>query len=323
MLIIKNSSFSQKKKIKAIGNIMKKKMKSLLLINMTVLLSLLIFSGCSGKNEQVQDNSDDQSESLIQCVEFESKEMEYFRFGNKDGRKIIILPGVALKSVMSSAEAVISAYDILAKDYDVYLFDHIKVEPESYSVEQMTDDTVKVLNKLGLDHVNIIGISLGGMIGEVMAIKYPEMVESLVLCSASANIKDKGLFEDWIKYAEERNVEKLMISFGENIYTPEIYEQFKDAILASGEGASDLDYENFIAANKAIINFNVEDELEQIKCPVYILGAGEDKVVGVQASLDMAEKLKCDYYIYEGCGHGVYDEAADYKERIKSFLDNN
>ena len=47
---------------------------------MTVLLSLLIFSGCSGKNEQVQDNSDDQSESLIQCVEFEGKEMEFEKY---------------------------------------------------------------------------------------------------------------------------------------------------------------------------------------------------------------------------------------------------
>ena len=60
-----------------------------------------------------------------------------------------------------------------------------------------------------------------------------------------------------------------------------------------------------------------------ITCPVFVLGAGEDQVVGVQASRDIAEKLGCEIYVYEGYGHGVYDEAPDYLSRIQSFLKEN
>ena len=35
----------------------------------------------------------------------------------------------------------------------------------------------------------------------------------------------------------------------------------------------------------------------------------------------MAEKLNCEYYIYEGYGHGVFDEAPDYRSRTKEFID--
>ena len=67
--------------------------------------------------------------------------MDYLRFGNKDGEKFVILPGLALKSVMGSAEGIISAYSLLAEEYDVYLFDHVREEPEGYSIADMATDT--------------------------------------------------------------------------------------------------------------------------------------------------------------------------------------
>ena len=47
--------------------------------------------------------------------------MDYLRFGKKDGEKFVILPGLALKSVMGLAEGIISAYALIAEKYDVYL----------------------------------------------------------------------------------------------------------------------------------------------------------------------------------------------------------
>ena len=46
----------------------------------------------------------------------------------------------------------------------------------------------------------------------------------------------------------------------------------------------------------------------------------DDRVLGAQASVDLAEALNCPCYIYEGYGHGVYDEAPDYLARISAFL---
>lgn len=296
------------------------KKKNIIKVITVIIVSILILSSCASSYVVPAEDND---EGVVKTLKFDGKEMDYFRFGNKDGRKIIILPGLSLKSVMGSAEAIVAAYDIFADDYDVYLFDHIKEEPEGYTIEQMTQDTLKGMELLGLDHVNIIGVSLGGMIAEAMAIDYPEYTESIVLCSAASDIKDKTVLEEWRRLAEERDIDNLMISFGENIYTPSFYEQYKDIILASGQGASELDYQNFIISDDAILNFNISDQLDLLGCPVLVLGAGEDKVLGPESSLALAEKLHCEYYIYEGCGHGVYDEAPDYRARIKEFLDKH
>ena len=54
---------------------------------------------------------------------------------------------------------------------------------------------------------------------------------------------------------------------------------------------------------------------------VLVIGASEDRVVGVQASYDIAEQLQCESFIYEGYGHAAYDEAPAYLTHIKAFLD--
>lgn len=71
----------------------------------------------------------------------------------------------------------------------------------------------------------------------------------------------------------------------------------------------------------AIMNFDIYEQLEEISCPIFVLGAGKDKVLGEKAAKDIIEKLHCDYYIYEDSYNGVYDEAPDYRQRIKEFLD--
>lgn len=297
------------------------KKKSNIAILLTVIAIALVISSCKKEKEEPQEN--DEPESLVKTLDLKDKQMDYLHFGNGEGRKLVILPGVALKSVMSSAEAIVSAYQTLAEDYDIYLFDHIRKEPEGYSIKDMADDTVSALKQLGLDHVNIMGVSMGGMVAQTITLNNPEMVDSLILCSTASKISDsyKDVFENWIRLAHEKDLKGLMESFGEKVYTPSFYEQYKDIIISSGEGTTDTDYQNFITSVSAVKGFNVYDELEKIKCPVLVLGAGLDQVLGVEGSLDIADKLNCEYYIYEDHGHGVYDEAPDYLTRIKAFFD--
>ncbi len=248
--------------------------------------------------------------------------MDYLRFGKKDGEKFVILPGLALKSVMGLAEGIISAYALIAEKYDVYLFDHVRVEPEGYGISDMADDTLAAFDELGLDHVHLMGVSMGGMVSQAIALKAPERVSSLILCSTAMNTAhaDPAVFEKWRMLAEERNAPALMEAFGESVYTPSFYEQYKDFIIASGEGTTEQDFSNFLISLGAIRGFDVSGEIQKISCPVLVLGAGEDLVLGREAAKDLIAALNCSSFIYEGYGHGVYDEAPDYLSHIDAFL---
>ncbi len=283
-------------------------------IVITLTAVLLFYCGCAPR-EQAPD-------SPVKTVKIGNKEMAYLRFGKEDGEKFVILPGLALKSVMGSAEGIITAYELLAENYDVYLFDHIREEPEGYEIVGMAEDTIAAFDQLGLERIHLMGVSMGGMAAQRIALNAPERVSSLILCSTAMNTEhsDPAVFANWQDLAEKRDTPALMEAFGESVYTPSFYEQYKEYIINSGEGATGQDYHNFLISLEAIRHFDVREEIQRINCPVFVLGAGDDRVLGTQAAYDLIEALNCPYYIYEGYGHGVYDEAPDYLSRINDFL---
>lgn len=258
----------------------------------------------------------------VKTLQIGRKEMDYFRFGKEDGEKLVILPGLSLKSVMGAADAIVNAYALLAEAYDIYMLDRIRVFPQGYNIEAMADDTLAALRQLNLDAVHLMGVSQGGMIAQVIALKSPGTVKSLVLCSTASRIPEgsRAVFKAWYELAEERDLPALMAAFGEKVYTPSFYEMYKDIIIASGNGASEQDFANFLISLEGTEDFDVFAKLKEIRCPVFVLGAGKDQVLGADSSREIAAQLGCQSYIYEDYGHGVYDEAPDYQSRIREFL---
>ncbi len=293
--------------------------------SMVVFLAILLFMcvcGISGCTENKAENKKEADHMGAETVRIDGKEMEYLHFGREGGEKFVILPGLSLKSVMGSAEMIVPAYALLAENYDIYLFDHIKDEPEGYDIKGMAEDTLAAFDRLGLDRVHLMGVSMGGMVAQTIAADEPDRVSSLILCSTAMNTahSDQDLFAGWEELAGAKDTPALMASFGERVYTPSFYEAYKDIIIASGEGATDRDYANFMISLKAVKNFDISKETDKISCPAYVIGAGEDRVLGTQAAGDLAAALKCECFVYEGFGHGVYDEAPDYLSHIDAFL---
>ena len=251
--------------------------------------------------------------------------MDYFRFGHGE-KTLVILPGLSVDSVVKYAGAVSTAYGLLTGDFTVYVFDRRKELPEEYSIDEMAEDTAAAIRALGLDHVCLFGASQGGMIAMAIAIRYPEIISRLVLGSTSARVEQEQYqtIENWIRLAKAGDAKGLYLAFGEAIYPPEVFEQYRDLLAAASEAVTGKDLKRFVILAEGIKGFDVADQLRGISCPVLVIGSADDRVLGADASEQIAEQLKgrtdCELYMYHGYGHAVYDLAPDYKERLLNFL---
>ncbi len=254
-------------------------------------------------------------------VKTECFEMDYCRFGSGK-RNLVILPGMSIKPVVPMADAIAQAYDIFTKDYTVVLFDRKKDMEYGYSAEDMSEDTYIAMQKLGIDHASIFGVSQGGMMALALAVNHPELVEKLVPGSTLArkNEAEERCMTEWITLAEKKDAAALNRSFRETVYSEEYLKMFDAAFRAAENDVNDDEFRRTEILAQACLDFDIYDRLDKITCPVFVLGSWKDKALTGKASVELAERLQCRLFMYADYSHAVYDEAPDYKKRVLEFL---
>lgn len=261
----------------------------------------------------------------IKTVRTDRFSMDYFQFGRGE-QILVILPGLSVQSVMGAADAIAAAYRPLEDRFTIYVFDRRSDIPPHYPVREMARDTAEAFKALGLQNVCVFGASQGGMIALVMAIEYPELIRKMVLGSTSAHVREAQfrILERWAELARKKDSVGLYLEFGKEIYPPEVYEQYRETLIAAARTVTDADLEHFIIFVEGTRDFNVVDELDKISCPVMAVGVYEDSVLDSDATMEIAEKLDdhADFrlYMYVGYGHAAFDTAPDYRERLLRFF---
>ena len=106
----------------------------------------------------------------------------YDVFGPDTGEPVVLVCGLS-QPALAWHFAMVPA--LTEAGYRVVTFDNRGVAPSSappapYSVDEMVDDTVGLLDHLGLEAVHIVGYSMGGWIAETLAYRRPERVRSAV-----------------------------------------------------------------------------------------------------------------------------------------------
>lgn len=261
----------------------------------------------------------------IETLCFPSFSIRYFRFGNPEGQPLMIIPGVSVKSVMESADFIEKQYQLFSESYSVYVIDRRENISGSYDIGDMADDTVCAMEKLSIRNADIYGVSQGGMIAQVIAVKRPDLVRKLILCSTAASISQFSaeVISEWYRLARNHDILGLMQSFAENIYTEKYCEEYRSAFIEFGRTVSDDDLERFKACISCIEAFDMRQGLHSIQAPVLILGGKLDKLFTLKDQEEIAKRTKSTVYFYENEAHGVYDENPDVPVRIKAFLEGS
>ena len=266
------------------------------------------------------------SENLVHCIRTDGFEMEYAQFGN-GAKPLVVIPGLAIKSVMKSAASLQVQYKMFAEDYTLYFFDRRKDVEPGYSLAEMARDQVLAIQALGLKDVALYGMSQGGMVAQHIAATHPEMVRKLVLgCSTSKpEPQQLEVIGNWARLARAHDRETLVDNFIRDCFSTKFAERYRRALLMMYRDVSEAEMDRFAIFARECDNVDTGDMLASIKCPVLVLAASDDRVVLPIASDKIVEKLKaanvpCEFAMFEGYGHAAFDEIKEYKDRILQFL---
>lgn len=256
-------------------------------------------------------------------VNINGETTEYISFGNGD-KTVVIIPGVGdgLKTVKGMAIPFAFLYRELAKDFRVYVFSRPKDLKPGTTTRDMAESLYDAMKALGISKASVVGVSQGGMIVQHLTINHPEVVEKLVLVVTLSrpNPTVVSAINTWKEMAKRGDYKDIMLSTAELSYTPKKVKQSKLMYCLLGSVGKPKSFERFLIQAESCITHNAFDKLNQIKCPTLIIGGTDDKIVTGEASREIAREIQgSTLFMYQGLGHGLYEEAKDFIPKVAEF----
>ncbi len=191
---------------------------------------------------------------------------------------IMLSHSLATSSAMwgPQLEALEGCYRLLT--YDTRGHGESDVPPGPYSLEQMVDDVLGLLRALGIGRVYFVGMSMGGMIGQLLALTHPESLYGLVLCSTNARMSPDApaVWDERIAVAKAEGMEAHVEPTIGRWFTPEFVRKCPERVDPVREMIRRTDPAAYIACIEAIRKADFLDRLDGLRMPALIIAGRED-----------------------------------------------
>jgi aminoacrylate hydrolase len=189
---------------------------------------------------------------------------------------------------------------VLAKDFRVIVHDHRGTGQSThtrmtYSVGQMADDALKLMDALGVDSAHLAGHSTGGAIGQILALDHPRRIRSLVLSATWAGPDPffRRLFASRKAVLETMGPEVYMKASILALAPPKWVSE-NDALITEQQRAllpTLAPVEVQASRIDAIVRFDQRARLGNIRCPTLVIVAEDDMVTPRFYSDELASKI--------------------------------
>jgi pimeloyl-ACP methyl ester carboxylesterase len=206
-------------------------------------------------------------------------------------------------------------------------FDHVKppgprelaarrIKTLAYTLEDMADDAAGLLDALGHESAHVVGASMGGMIGQILAIRHPERVRSFVSIMSTTGSRFVGqpaavvypfFFRPMPRTKEgyiERGLELWKV-IGSPNGLARSEEEVRDLLsLAYERGLSPAGTMRQLAA--IVKTGNRTKDLRRIQAPTLVIHGTKDKMIRVSGGKATAKAIPgAELDLVEGMGHDL------------------
>lgn len=194
-----------------------------------------------------------------------------------------------------------------------------------YALDMLGDDAVAMLDALDIERVHWVGLSMGGMIGQNVALRYPARFASAVLCDTTSRIPDeaKPIWDERIATAKRSGMSPLCDETMERWFTAPYRERDPQEVAVIREQFLATPTSGFVGCCQAIRDLDYTDRLHGIDLPVHVIVGADDPSTPPAAARAISERIAgASLEIIDSAAHLANVEQPDaFNRSLFAFLD--
>jgi pimeloyl-ACP methyl ester carboxylesterase len=256
-----------------------------------------------------------------------SVKLAYYEMGQ--GKPLFLVSGYGARAAHWGGDFL----NLMAEGHRVFSLDNRGTgesdrPKEPWTMADMAADVISTMDETGLSHVNLSGISMGGMIAQELAINYPERVSTLTLISTSTGGAseipgDPGIADALFEPDTNQPVKKMLEGIWRALCAPEFFE-----MPGNLEECIRLDLEKpthpytLSIQQKAIWQADFSSKVSEINVPTLIVSGDKDRLISPANSARLAELIPNSRLVtIKNCGHIIcLERPRELAESMLQFL---
>jgi 3-oxoadipate enol-lactonase len=163
-----------------------------------------------------------------------------------------------------------------------------------YTMTLLGEDALALMEALGIDQVHWIGISMGGMIGQHIALNHPRRFKSIVLCDTAASVPEENqpLWDERIEMARQGGMGALVEATMERWFTRSFLDRHPPQVDRIREQFLSTPVTGYIGCSEAIRRIDFLDGLRQVSLPTLIIAGAEDPAIPVETARAIQKQIR-------------------------------
>lgn len=194
----------------------------------------------------------------------------------------------------------------------------------AYRLWQLGEDVIQLMDHLQIANAAFCGISMGGIIGQWLAIHYPERFNHVIIANTAAKIGQEQAWLDRAKLVREQGLEPIAQTAASRWFTQKFIQQRSDVVESLSADLVAGSAEGYANCCEALAHADLRDEQVKIQIPVLIIAGQHDPVTTVADGQFMQERIRSAKLVEINASHiSNVEQPEDFNKFIKHFMSLN
>jgi 3-oxoadipate enol-lactonase len=205
--------------------------------------------------------------------------------------------------------------------YDTRGHGQSSVPPGPYTIAQLGGDVVHLIDHLGLDHVNVCGLSLGGMVAMWLGTHAPQRVRRLVLANTGARIGTPQMWDERVATVQSSGMASLATTGLHRWFTPGYREHHPDEMEIIRSMIGQTNAQGYASCCGVLRDTDLRHEVRTIEAPCLVITGTYDPATPPSDGLALHSSLRHSSYVELDASHlSAWERAEPFADAVLAFL---